>query len=190
MCKPHLPSWRLSKVRCLHCAGKVLYRPLDLDAKHLARRFGDRSRLNYLGLSCGFLGAPHDVLDHLRPGCLRDGGHPIFQGLKSGGQLRTRLSCRLARSVEGRHQRFDPIEQPGDIADRLGNQRLARGAWRLHAFALDADFAFASADPVSPKAVKHASSSGSTPLAKRLVASFCASASLSSVLRAFAMSAL
>ena len=190
MCQPRLPSGWLSRARRLHGAGKVLDRPLDLDAKHLARRFGDRSRLSFLSPSCGFLGAPHDVLDHLRPGCLRDGGHPIFQGLKSASQLRTRFSRRLARSVEGRYQRFDSIEQPGDVADRLGNQRLARGARKLHAVALGADFAFASADPVRPKAVKHASSSGSTPLARRLVASFCANASLSSVLRAFAMSAL
>ena len=190
MCQPRLPSGRLSKARCLHCAGKVLYRPLDLDPKYLARRRRDRSRLSLLRPSPGVLGAPHDVLDHLRPGCLRDGGHPNFQGLKSGSQLRTRFSRRLARSVEGRHQRFDSIKQRGDLADRLSNQRLARGAWRLHAVVLGADFAFASADAVRPKAAKHASSSGSTPRARRLVASLCANASLSSVLRAFAMSAL
>ena len=190
MCQPRLPSGRLSKARRLHCASQVLQRPLDLDAKHLARRLGDRSRLGFLRSSCGLFGALHDVLHHLCPGCFRDDGYPISQGLKSGSQLRTRFSCRLARSVDGRHQRVDPIEQSGDLADRLGNQRLARGAWRLHAVVLGADFAFASVDAVSPKAVKHASSSGSTPLARRLVASFCANASLSSVLRALAMSAL
>ena len=168
----------------------MLQRPLDLDAKHLARRLGDRPRLSFLRSSCGLFGAPHDVLHHLRPSCLRDGGHPKFQGLKSGRQLRTRIGCCLARSVEGRQQRFDPIKQTDDLADRLGNQRLARSARKPHAVALGADCATASADAVRPKAAKHASSSGSTPRARRLVASLCANASLSSVLRAFAMSAL
>ena len=168
----------------------MLQRPLDLDAKHLTCRLGDHSRLNFLCSSCGFFGAPDDVLDYLRLGCLGDGGHPILKGLESGSQQRTRIGRRLARSVEGRYQSFDPIEQPGDIADHLGNQRLARSARRLHAVALGADRAVASADAVKPKAAKHASSSGSTPLARRLVASFCANTSLSSVLRAFAMSAL
>ena len=190
MRQPRLPRGRRSQARRLHCGGKVLQRPLDLAAKHLARRLGDCSRLNFLCPSRGFFGSSHDVLDHLRPGCLGDGGHPIVKGLESGSQLRTRIGRRLARSVEGRYQCFDPIEQPGDIADHLDDQRLARSARRLHTVARGADRAVASADAVRPKAAKHASSSGSTPLARRLVASFCANTSLSSVLRALPMSAL
>lgn len=190
MRQPGLPRWRRLKARRLHCGGQVLQRPLDLAAKHLARRLGDRSRLNFLCPSCSFFSAPHDMLDHLRPGSLRDGSHSTFQGLEFGSQLHTCIGRRLARSVKGRHQRFDPIKQPGDIADHLDDQRLTRSARRLHAVALGADRAIASADAVRLKAAKQASSSGSTPLARRLVASFCANASLSSVLRAFAMSAL
>ena len=90
--------------------------------------------------------------------------------------------ARRVVSIDGL-QRLDAVDQGSDVADQLGD-KASRVVFELPMVR--------AALPVywSSSAAKHSSSSGTTPQARRRVASFCARASLSAVLLALAISAL
>jgi hypothetical protein len=190
MRQPRLPQGGFGGIHRLHCTGQVLHPQLDFAAEHPLRRLGDRLGLDDLRPFRTLLRLQQDVANHLFLDRAAYGGHAPLECLELDSQLRARLDGRLARLVDRRPQGFDPVEQRGDLADRLDDQCLACGARRLHAALPSAADGAVSAARAKPRASKQASSSGSTPLARRRVASFCARSNLSSKLAALAISAL
>lgn len=161
----------------------------DLGPEKPVRRLLHCPCLYIQGCPRHLVSATGDVLDRLHLRALGERGHAVLEGDDLAGQLRACLSQCKTVCVECWRKGLDPINQRRDLADGLGNQCFSGRAWMIHALGLGSG-SVPSPSATRPSAVKHASSSGTTPLASLRVASFWARATFSAVSRALTISAL